>query len=297
MGLLVNPFLFLVFRMKHINPWLILLPALIIVGFNSFIPLFYCIYLSTLRYYIGIGEPTFIGYDNFRKIVFDPGLWNSVARGFMFSFVCLAIEIPLGLGVALLLQRETRGTKLIRTMLTTPLLIPPMTIGCMWLLLVRPDIGPLPRLLSRIGVMYNIGSSPLLAFWTTVVLDTWHWTPFVILVLIAGLATLPPEPYESAMVDGASTWRIFRYITLPGLKYHLAVVILIRLMDTLRIFDEIWVLIAEGPGKATNYLSVNIVKTALSELNMGYGAAISLFFVYIVIILSWLIMLFLRERK
>jgi multiple sugar transport system permease protein len=282
--------------MRTVNPYLLILPAFIIVGFNAFVPLFYALYLSTLKYYLGIGEAQFIGYDNFRKIVFDWTLFNSFVRGLAFSGLSLAIELVLGLGIALLLQQETRTARLIRTVLAVPLLIPPMTVGCMWLLLVRPDIGPIPRLLANTGIVYDIGANPLQAFVTTVIMDVWHWTPFVVLVLIAALLTLPLEPYESAKVDGASAWRIFRYITLPGLRYPLLVVGLIRLMDTLKIFDEVWILISEGPGKATNFFSIYIVKTALSELNMGYGATLSLFFLYVVILLSWAVMLFVSER-
>jgi len=273
---------------RVINPWLLFLPAFIIVGFNAFLPVFYTAYLATQRYTLGV-PPIFIGYDNFFHLMFDPIFWDSLAKGFAFVAMCMVIEIPLGLALALALYKDTRINRITRTILTTPMLIPPLVVGSIWLLMVRPDIGPIPHVLKEIfNFNYDIGASPLQAFFTTVLMDVWHWTPFVVLVLVAARASIPPEPYDSAMVDGASSWDIFRYITLPGMKYGIMIAFLIRMMDALRIFDEVWVLTAEGPGKATNYLSIYIVKTALSELKMGYCAAIALFFLYIVIILTFI---------
>jgi len=279
-----------------INPWLLFLPAFIIVGFNSFIPTFYAAYLATQKYTLGVPS-IFIGYDNFFHLMFDPIFWDSLSKGFAFVFACLVIEIPLGLALALALHRDTRVNRVIRTILSTPLLIPPLVVGSIWLLMVRPDIGPIPYILRKLfNLNYDIGTSPFQAFFTTVLMDVWHWTPFVFLVLVAARASIPPEPYESAMVDGASSWDIFRYITLPGMKYGIMIAFLIRMMDALKIFDEVWVLTAEGPKKATNYLSIYIVKTALSELDMGYCAAMSLFFLYIVIIITFITLKVMARR-
>ena len=279
-----------------INPWLLFLPAFIIVGFNSFIPTFYAAYLATQKYTLGVPS-IFIGYDNFFHLMFDPIFWDSLLKGFAFVFACLVIEIPLGLALALALHRDTRVNRVIRTILSTPLLIPPLVVGSIWLLMVRPDIGPIPYILRKLfNLNYDIGTSPFQAFFTTVLMDVWHWTPFVFLVLVAARASIPPEPYESAMVDGASSWDIFRYITLPGMKYGIMIAFLIRMMDALKIFDEVWVLTAEGPKKATNYLSIYIVKTALSELNMGYCAAMALFFLYIVIIITFITLKVMARR-
>ncbi|RLG08482.1 MAG: sugar ABC transporter permease [Thaumarchaeota archaeon] len=279
-----------------INPWLLFLPAFIIVGFNSFIPTFYAAYLATQKYTLGVPS-IFIGYDNFFHLMFDPIFWDSLLKGFAFVFACLVIEIPLGLALALALHKDTRVNRVIRTILSTPLLIPPLVVGSIWLLMVRPDIGPIPYILRKLfNLNYDIGTSPFQAFFTTVLMDVWHWTPFVFLVLVAARASIPPEPYESAMVDGASSWDIFRYITLPGMKYGIMIAFLIRMMDALKIFDEVWVLTAEGPKKATNYLSIYIVKTALSELNMGYCAAMALFFLYIVIIITFITLKVMARR-
>lgn len=279
-----------------INPWLLFLPAFIIVGFNSFMPTLYAAYLATQKYTLGVPS-IFIGYDNFFHLMFDPIFWDSLLKGFAFVFACLVIEIPLGLALALALHKDTRVNRVIRTILSTPLLIPPLVVGSIWLLMVRPDIGPIPYILRKLfNLNYDIGTSPFQAFFTTVLMDVWHWTPFVVLVLIAARASIPPEPYESAMVDGASSWDIFRYITLPGMKYGIMIAFLIRMMDALKIFDEVWVLTAEGPRKATNYLSIYIVKTALSELNMGYCAAMALFFLYIVIIITFITLKVMARR-
>jgi len=195
---------------QTINPWLLFLPAFIIVGFNAFVPVFYAAYLATQRYTLGV-PPLFIGYDNFFHLMFDTIFWDSLAKGFAFVAICMVIEIPLGLALALALYKDTRINRITRTILATPMLIPPLVVGSIWLLMVRPDIGPIPLVLKQIfNFNYDIGASPLQAFFTTVLMDVWHWTPFVVLVLVAARASIPPEPYDSAMVDGASSWDIFR---------------------------------------------------------------------------------------
>jgi multiple sugar transport system permease protein len=284
--------------MRISSPWLLVLPAIALVGFNSFMPIIYAAYLSTLRYYLTGLEPTFIGYGNFLLLMNDPTVFRSLMIGLAFTSVCVTIELLLGLILALILYTDTRMNRVIRTIITSPVLLPPLTVGATWLLMFRSDIGPIPRLLSQFGITYSIGSDPFHAFFTAVLMDVWHWTPFVILVLVAVRASIPPEPYESAMVDGASSWHIFRYITLPNLRYALFVVGLIRMIDTLKIFDEIWILTSEGPYKVTNFMSIFIVKTTLSQLNIGYGAALSLFFLYIIILLTFIFLkVIMGERK
>lgn len=283
--------------MKSVNPWLLFLPAFIIVGFNAFMPIFYAAYLSTLNFYMTGQEASFIGYDNFVMLISDPTVWDSLLKGAAFVSTCLVIEIPLGLAIALVIYKESRVNRILRTILSSPLLIPPLTVGAIWLLLARADIGPLPFFLRSLGITYDIGADPLQAFLTAVTMDVWHWTSFVILVFVAARASLPPEPYESAMVDGASSWHIFRYITLPGMRYAILVVFLIRMIDSLKIFDEIWVLTSEGPYRVTNFMSIYIVKTTLSQLNMGYGAALSIFFLYIILILTFVTLKVIMGRE
>ncbi|MGC8962276.1 MAG: carbohydrate ABC transporter permease, partial [Candidatus Bathyarchaeia archaeon] len=181
------------------------------------------------------------------QLVFEATVWDSLLKGAAFAGTCLAIELPVGLAIALVIYKESRINRILRTIFSSPLLIPPLTVGATWLLLTRADIGPLPLFLRLLGVNYDIGSNPFQAFFTVVAMDVWHWTSFVILVFVAARAALPPEPYESAMVDGASSWHMFRYITLPGMKYAILIVLLIRMIDSLKIFDEVWALIGEGP--------------------------------------------------
>lgn len=283
--------------MRSINPWLLFLPAFIIVGFNSFFPTLYGAYLTSQRFYMTGQEVQFIGYSNYMALVFDSTVWGALLKGAAFAAACVAIELPIGLAIALMIYKESRVNRILRTFFSSPLLIPPLTVGATWLLLTRADIGPLPLLFRLLGVNYDIGSDPLQAFFTVVIMDVWHWTSFVILVFVAARAALPPEPYESAMVDGASSWHIFRYITLPGMKYAMLIVLLIRMIDSLKIFDEVWSLIGEGPYKATNFMSIYIVKTTLSQLNMGYGATLSLFFLYLIIILTFITLKVMAGRR
>jgi len=273
---------------RMVNPWILIAPAVILVGFNAFLPIFYAAYLSTLKYYITGLSPVFIGYDNFVALMNDSTVWRSLSMGFIFTATCLTLELSLGLIFALILYKDTTLNRVVRTIITSPILLPPLTVGATWLLLLRSDIGPITRFLSQLGIVWSIGSNPVHAFFSAVIMDVWHWTPFIILVLAAARAAIQPELYEAAMVDGASSWHIFRRVTLPGLKYAFLIVVLIRMIDSLKIFDEIWVLTSEGPYKVTNFMSIYIVKTTLSQLNMGYGAALSLFFLYIILILTFL---------
>ncbi|MEM2910546.1 MAG: sugar ABC transporter permease [Nitrososphaerota archaeon] len=283
--------------MRAVNPWLLFLPAFIVVGFNSFLPIVYAAYLSTQRFYLTGIEAKFIGYDNFTALMFDETVWRSLLTGAAFVVTCLVIEIPLGLVMALMMFKESKLNRVIRTLISYPILMPPITVGAVWLLLTRPDIGPIPNFLNQFGIVYDIGSNPFHAFFTVVAMDVWYWTPFVILVFVAARASISPEQYESAMVDGASSWHIFRYITFPGLRYALVVVLLIRMIDSLKIFDQVWILTSEGPYKATNFMSIYIVKTAIGQLNVGYGAALSLFFLFIIIILTFVMLKLVFGRR
>ncbi len=145
---------------------------------------------------------------------------------------------------------------------------------------------------GKIGVDYNIGVNATQAFATTVFMDVWHWTPFVILTFMAGLASLPKDPYEASLVDGANRWQTFRYITLPLLRPVILTTLFIRIMDTFRVFDEVWMLTSGGPGTATRFVSIHLVREVLRSMNYGYSSAMSLFLLYLTIVICWLLLTF-----
>jgi len=232
----------------------------------------------------------FTGVGNFRKLMFDPDFMHSLRIGLTFVVITCVAEMFLGLAIALFLTNEFVGKGVFRTILALPLAIAPITIGSIWVLMTNPDIGPLPYLLHRVGINYNIGVSARQAFFTTILMDIWHWTPFVTLTLLAGLTSFPKEPFEAAKVDGASKWQVLRYLTIPLLTPVILTMLFIRIMDTFRIFDEVWMLTSGGPGTATRYVSIHVVRLVLSSTDYGYGSGMSVFLLYLTIVMCWLLL-------
>ena len=273
--------------------WGLLAPTLIVLFVVGVIPSIYVVYYSVLRYsvYAKPGKNLiFIGLDNFRKLVFDSDLLNALIRGFVFVFSTCSLELILGLLLAMLLTYNFWGKGIFRTILTLPLAIAPITIGSIWVLMTNLDMGPIPYFFKKLGLDYNLGEHGVQAFWTTVVMDIWHWTPFVALTLLAGLTTFPKEPFESAQVDGATKFQVFRYLTLPMLTPVIVTTLFIRIMDALRIFDEVWMLTSGGPGTATRYASIHVARMTMRQKNYGYGASMSLVLLYLTVVICWLLL-------
>jgi multiple sugar transport system permease protein len=232
----------------------------------------------------------FTGVGNFRKLMFDSDFMHSLGIGLTFVVITCTVEMFLGLAIALFLTNEFVGKGVFRTILALPLAVAPITIGSIWVLMTNPDVGPLPYLLHKIGVNYNIGVNAKQAFFTTILMDIWHWTPFVTLTLLAGLTSFPKEPFEAAKVDGASRWQTLRHITLPLLTPVILTMLFIRIMDTFRIFDEVWMLTSGGPGTATRYISIHVVRLVLTATDYGYGSGMSVFLLYLTIVMCWLLL-------
>jgi multiple sugar transport system permease protein len=281
--------------MKHSQAkgWGLLSPTIIVLFAMGMVPFFYVVYYSFLRYsvYAKPGKNlVFIGLDNFRNLVFDSEMMAAVGRGLLFVLSTCTLEFLLGLGLAILLTTNFWGKGVVRTVLTLPLAVAPITIGSIWVLMTNLDMGPIPHFLEKIGITYNIGEYGAQAFWTTVIMDVWHWTPFMALTMLAGLTTLPQDPFESAQVDGANPFQVFWYLTLPMLTPVIVTSLFIRVMDTIRIFDEVWMLTGGGPGSATRYASIHIVRMNIRQKNYGYGASMSIFLLYLSIVICWLLL-------
>jgi len=287
--------------MKSKNPLFLLLPALALIAFNSIFPTLYVLYLSFNRYFMTgkVVEMFFVGLDNYRFLFSDADFWASLYRGAIFSIICLAIEVPLGLLLAYIAKDLPRKLRTACTMIfCAPLLIPNVAVGCTWLLYTRGWFSLLPNLLNRIGIHYSL-SNPVHAWWTVVAMDVWHWTGFIYLVCLAGFYATPPEYLEAVAIDRAGAWGTFKYAYWPFLKFPLFVGILIRFMDSFRIYDEVMVLTAGGPGTTTRFLSLYTVGKALTEFNVGLGSAVSLVYLYIIIAVCAIFMigLTLGERR
>jgi glycerol transport system permease protein len=212
---------------------------------------------------------------------------DALARNLAFSFTALLIEVPLGIAVALCLPRQgwTVGAALV--LMALPMLIPWNVVGTMWQIFSRADIGLFGAALTGLGLHYNVTQDAVSAWCTIVVIDVWHWTPLVVLLSYAGLRAIPDAFYQAARIDGASRWAIFINIELPKLQKVLVIAILLRFMQTFMIYTEPFVVTGGGPGSATTFLSIDLVKIALGQVDVGSAASMSLVYNLITITLCW----------
>ena len=208
-------------------------------------------------------------------------------RNLIFSFIILAIEIPLGIFIALNMPKKGIGVPVCLVLMALPLLIPWNVVGTIWQVFGRSDIGLMGYVLVGLGIDYNYVSDPADAWMTIIIMDVWHWTSLVVLLCYAGLASIPDAFYQAAKIDGASRWSVFRYIQLPKMNRVLLIAVLLRFMDSFMIYTEPFVVTGGGPGNSTTFLSIDLVKIALGQFDLGPAAAMSLIYFLIVLLLSW----------
>lgn len=272
--------------------WLLMAPTIILLFCVGFVPFVYVLYTAFFNWNLfgANPEPLFDGLDNFRRMVNDERIIDSLWRTLLFTFWGVLTQLLLGYGLARLMLRDFPGKQFFRTIHTIPLLVAPIAVGAIWRLLIVPGLGPLPELLDGwFGYELNAGTNGLQAFVLTVIMDIWHWTPFVTLTLLAGLGALPDEPFESAMVDGANGIQTFFYITLPLLKPVVIATTFIRLMDSLRTYDEVFMITGGGPGDDTRYIGLQITRIVFQRSDYGYGSAVSVIALYVTISISWIL--------
>jgi len=266
-------------------PWLLVLPALILVFGLTLYPLFHAIYFSARNTDIKTGQDDFIGLKNYQRLLnFDPDLADSVLRTLIFAVGCLSIQMPLGLGIALLLNREIKGKRAFRAIITLPLVAAPIAIGQIWRYMYHYEFGVIKYMVTLLfGTSPNWTADPDWALVALIIFDTWQWTPFVALILLAGLQGLPPEPYESATIYGASALQKFRHITLPKMRPLITLAAIFRIIDLLKTYDPVAAITWGGPGRATELLSYFLYRVGFYYFWVGYASAISLLFLYGVI--------------
>jgi glycerol transport system permease protein len=212
----------------------------------------------------------------------------ALGRQFLFTATILAIEVPLGVVIALAMPRGGFWVPVCLVLMALPMLIPWNVVGAMWNIYTLPDIGLLGYLMNHVlGISYNMTQDPLAAWITVIVMDVWHWTSLVVLLCYAGLVSIPDAYYQAAKIDGASNWAVFRYIQLPKMKQVLTIAILLRFMDSFMIYTEPFVLTGGGPGNATTLLSIDLVKIALGQFDLGMAGAMSLIYFLITLLVSW----------
>lgn len=272
--------------------WLLLSPTLIILFFVGLLPFLYVIYVGFFDWNVFAAEEglRFVGVNNYRRLVHDEAFLTSVGLTLKFTFFAVVSELILGFLLAQLLTRDFPGKTFFRVIHTVPLMVAPIAVGAIWRLLTIPGLGPVPYFLDRwFDISYRISADANHAFLTTVLMDVWHWTPFVTLTMLAGLTSIPEEPVEQAMVDGANRWQMFWHIILPMMKPVILSTLFIRIMDALRIVDEVWMLTGGGPGSATRYVGIHIWRVVFPKTDYGYGSAMSLLTLYLTIVLCWLL--------
>lgn len=267
--------------------WFMVLPMLLLVLFSAAIPL-----MTVVNYSVQdtFGNNVFFwaGTEWYEQILNSRRFWDAMGRNLAFSFIILAIEIPLGILIALNMPRRGWGVPLCLVLMALPLLIPWNVVGTIWQVFGRVDIGLLGRALEGIGIDYNYVRDPLDAWITVILMDVWHWTSLVVLLCYAGLVSIPDAYYQAARIDGASRFAIFRYIQLPKLRRVLTIAILLRFMDSFMIYTEPFVVTGGGPGNSTTFLSIDLVKMAVGQFDLGPAAAMSIIYFLIVLLLSWI---------
>jgi multiple sugar transport system permease protein len=248
------------------------------VGFTLLLiafPFFYTIWLSVEQIPLG-GTGHFAGALNYARMLHDPEFWNGLRVSLVLYVVSLAMQLVGGTYLALLLFHAGRMPGLLRSLLISPFMLPPVVAGMMFLVLLDPSLGAANYLLSAVGLPPSDWlASPQFVVPTIAMIDTWQWAPYVALIVLGGLQSLPPSVYEAAQIDGASAWKTFRRITLPLLLPTLATATILRSVDLLRFFDIIYITTQGGPGNASNTLNVYGFRIGFEFFQFGYAAALS----------------------
>lgn len=252
--------------------FLFCLPALAVLTAVTVYPLIHVFYLSLLNRFLITNVSEFVGLGNYIALASDPRFLNSLYNTVYFTATSVSVELALGLSIALLINRTFRGRGLIRAVILVPWAVPTVVSARMWEWLYNPDFGLFNYL---IGIKVNWLGSTFWAMNAVVAMDVWKTTPFVVLLLTAGLQMIPPDLYKAAEIDGAGRWCVFTRITLPLLMPVILVVLLFRTMDAFRVFDAIYVLTGGGPANSTETLSIYAYKTLFQTLSFGYGSCIS----------------------
>jgi glycerol transport system permease protein len=267
--------------------WFLVAPVFLMVAFNALIPLMTVVNYSVQETF-GDNVFTWAGVQWFQQVLNSERFHAALGRQVLFSAIVLAIEIPLGLAIALTMPRKGPWVSVCLVLMSLPLLIPWNVVGSMWNIMALPDIGLLGKAINALGINYNYTRQPVSAWFTIVLMDIWHWTSLVVLLCYAGLVSIPDAYYQAAKVDGAKRWAVFRYIQLPKLKHVLTIAVLLRFMDSFMIYTEAVVLTGGGPGNSTTFLSIDLVKTAIGQFDLGPAAAMSLIYFLIILAVSWL---------
>ena len=274
---------------------LFVLPALLVVGAVIIFPWAFTVWMSAFDWKIG-SVAHFVGFDNYTQLATNKRFLESILHTFYFTLLAVIFPLILGTIAALIFHREFPLRGMLRSIFTMPMMATPVAVALVWTMMFHPQQGVLNYLLSLVGLPPSLWVySPTWVIPSLVLVEIWHWTPLIMLIVLGGLAALPTEPYESARLDGASEWQLFRYITLPLLAPFLIVAAVIRTIDALKAFDTIYVISQGGPGTASETINLYLYLQAFAFYNVGNASAVVVVFFIIILALA-LLLLHVREK-
>jgi len=297
-------------RTHRLVPYLFLLPAVAILALGLLVPLYNAVMLSFYDWSFGQpwGSARFLGFANFERLFTDPTVWNSVRTTLVFGFWVVTLEMLIGVGLALLLEKAVRGATFFRTIFVMPLMIAPVVVGLIWRYLLDARNGIVNYYLTQIGeaipFLQGYGfeaqawlGDPQLAMVSIIVSDVWQWTPFVFMIVLAGLQGLPGDVMEAAYIDGANWFRMTWHVKLPMMRNILLIALLMRIIDVFRALEVIFVMTGGGPGASTRVLSLTLFQTAFTGRDLGYASTIALLLSVILIVFSIVLLWFSNPLK
>lgn len=276
--------------------WVFAVPATVIILAVIVFPWIFTVFMSMQDWKVS-GETEFVGLDNFITLAKDERFRESLVHTLWFTVLAVVTPIVLGTFAALVFHREFPFRGVLRTVFVMPMMATPVAVSLVWKMMFHPQLGVLNYLLSLVGIPPSAWVfSPDTVIPTLVMVEVWHWTPLVMLIVLGGLAGLPKEPYESAVIDGANEWHMFRFITLPLLWPYIMIALIIRTIDALKVFDIIFVISEGGPGTASETLNIFLYLQAFQFYKIGYASAVVVIFFFIVVLLS-LLLLYTRQKS
>ncbi len=286
--------------LNRATPYVFMAPAALVMVLALAYPLAQSIWLSFHQWAIGapLDQARFIGLENYRILLADPNVWASIRVTLVFAFAVVVIEVALGVALALVLDRQIRGMSLFRTIFILPMMVAPIVVGLVWRYLYNEQFGPFTSMLKALGLpTIPWLSSPDMALLSVIIADVWQWTPFIFILSLAALQSLPSSAIEAARIDGATRWQTILHVKLPLMLPVIVVAALLRLIDAFKVLEVIYILTEGGPGLATEILSLHIYKTAFTSQQLGRASALSNILLLIVTTLTLALFLFNRMRE
>ncbi|TIO27777.1 MAG: sugar ABC transporter permease [Mesorhizobium sp.] len=278
------------------NYWPFVVPALVVVGAVIVFPWAFTLWMSVNRWTLGQSR-SFAGMENYLRLASDPRFWESLVHTLTYTSLSVAAPMLLGTVAALIFDARFPLRGLLRGVFVMPMMATPVAVALVWTMMFHPQLGVLNYLLSLVGIpaqewIFNAKT----VIPSLVAVETWQWTPLVMLIVLGGLASVPREPFESAEIDGANAWQQFRYLTLPMIAPFLMIALIIRTIDALKSFDIIYAMTQGGPGTASETINIYLYNTAFSYYDIGYGSAMAVVFFIVIVALSFIVLM-LRQRS